>query len=386
MLYVTFVSFIEGQETHKKIANMQNPVVLTLDAGGTNLIFSALKVNEELVTPLRLPSNADNLDKCIQTIIQGFEQLREQLNEDVSAISFAFPGPADYRLGVIGDLPNFPSFRGGVPLGPILENHFNLPVFINNDGDLFAYGEALMGYLPWLNDELKTRGAVKTFRNLIGLTLGTGFGAGIVLNKSLLVGDNSVGAEIHNATNKFHPEWNAEESVSTRAIQRVYAESAGLAFNASMMPVDIYNIAHGKSDGNAEAALEAFRLYGENLGNSIASILTFIDGIVVLGGGIVASWDLFSPAMFKELSREIINFKGDKSPRLSYSVYNLEDESVLNEFAKGKTKTLQMPDGGQSVEYDSMARLGVGVSKLSASRAISLGACAYALQEIRLRK
>jgi len=365
---------------------MQNPVVLTLDAGGTNLVFSALKGSEELVTPLRLPSNADNLDKCIQTIIQGFEKVREQLNEKVSAISFAFPGPADYRLGVIGDLPNFPSFRGGVPLGPILENHFNLPVFINNDGDLFAYGEALMGYLPWLNDELKNRGAVRTFKNLIGLTLGTGFGAGIVLNKSLLVGDNSLGAEIHNATNKFNPEWNAEESVSTRAIQRVYAEEAGLAFNDSIMPVDIYNIAHGKSDGNSEAAIEAFRLYGENLGNSIASILTFIDGIVVLGGGIVASWDLFSPAMFKELSREITNFKGDASPRLSYSVYNLEDKLVLDEFAKGKAKSLQVPGASHTIEYDSMARVGVGVSKLSASRVISLGAYAYASQEIGIKK
>jgi len=361
---------------------MQDPIVLTLDAGGTNFVFSALKGNDELLTPLRLPSNSDNLDKCIQTIIQGFEQLMGQLNEKVSAISFAFPGPADYRLGVIGDLPNFPSFRGGVPLGPILENHFKLPVFINNDGDLFAYGEALMGYLPWLNGELKNRGAVKTFRNMIGLTLGTGFGAGIVLNKNLLVGDNSVGAEIHNATNKYYPEWNAEESVSTRAIQRVYAEVSGSAFNPSMMPVDIYNIAHGKKEGSAEAAIEAFRMYGENLGSSIASIITFIDGIVVLGGGIVASWDLFSEAMFKELSRNIINFKGESSPRLSYGVYNLEDESVLDEFAKGKTKILQVPGTNQSIEYDSMARVGVGVSNLGASKAISLGAYAYALQEI----
>lgn len=359
---------------------MQNPIVLTLDAGGTNFVFSALKGNEELSTPICLPSNADNLDRCIQTLIQGFQQLIDQLEEKVSAISFAFPGPADYRLGVIGDLPNFPSFRGGVPLGPILENHFKLPVFINNDGDLFAYGEALMGFLPGLNEDLKKRGAVKAFRNLIGLTLGTGFGAGIVLNKNLLVGDNSCGAEIHNGLNKYNPKWNAEESVSTRAIQRVYADGAGISFDSSLMPVDIYNIAHGKSDGNKEAALEAFRMYGENLGNSIAEIVTFVDGIVVLGGGIVASWDLFSPAMFKELSRGVENFKGDMSPRLSYGVYNLEDEQVLNEFAKGKAKSLQVPGTDISIEYDSMARVGVGISKLSASKAISLGSYAYAKQ------
>lgn len=361
---------------------MDHPVVLTLDAGGTNFVFSALKGSEELTAPLCLPSNADHLERCIQTIIKGFEQLRDQLDEEVAAISFAFPGPADYRLGVIGDLPNFPSFRGGIPLGPILENHFKLPVFINNDGDLFAYGEALMGYLPALNADLKERGAVKTFRNLIGLTLGTGFGAGIVLESKMLRGDNSCGAEIHNALNKYNPEWNAEESVSTRAIQRVYAEGAGLQFDSSLMPADIYKIGKGTSEGNQAAALEAFRLYGENLGSSIANILTFVDGIVVLGGGIVAAWDLFSPAMFHELSRSIINFKGAVSPRLSYKVYNLEDESILNEFAKGQGKSLPVPGTDLVLEYDSMARVGVGVSKLGASKAISLGAYAFALQNL----
>lgn len=361
---------------------MQNPVVLTLDAGGTNFVFNALKGSTELTESITLPSNADNLENCLGSVISGFEQLIAKIDEKPAAISFAFPGPADYRLGVIGDLPNFPSFRGGVPLGPILENHFQLPVFINNDGDLFAYGEALMGYLPTLNKDLKGRGAVKTFRNLIGLTLGTGFGAGIVLDKNMLRGDNSCGAEIHNALNKHNPEWNAEESVSTRAIQRVYAEGAGQAFDANLMPFDIYNIAHGKTVGNVNAAKEAFRVYGENLGSSIANIVTFVDGVIVLGGGIVASWDLFSPAMFIELSRSIVNFKGDVSPRLSYNVFNLEDELVMDEFAKGKGKVLPIPGTDKTLEYDSLARIGVGISKLGASKAISVGAYSFAVQNL----
>lgn len=61
-----------------------------------------------------------------------------------AAISFAFPGPADYPNGIIGGwLPNFPSFRDGVALGPFLQEKFGVPVFINNDGDLFAYALAL---------------------------------------------------------------------------------------------------------------------------------------------------------------------------------------------------------------------------------------------------
>ena len=127
---------------------------MTLDAGGTNLVFSAIRGGEEIVAPVVCPTVADDLEACLQRIASGFEQVRRLLSEPSAAISFAFPGPADYRAGVIGDLPNFPAFRGGVALGPFLEHRFGIPVFINNDGNLFAYGEALSGVLPAVNARL----------------------------------------------------------------------------------------------------------------------------------------------------------------------------------------------------------------------------------------
>lgn len=128
-----------------------NRVVLTLDAGGTNFVFSAIRGMELIGEPITLPSNGDNLDKCLSGIIDGFSSLMNGLTEKPVAISFAFPGPADYPNGIIGDLGNLPAFRGGVALGPMLEDRFHLPVFINNDGDLFAYGEAIAGFLPFVN-------------------------------------------------------------------------------------------------------------------------------------------------------------------------------------------------------------------------------------------
>ena len=129
-------------------------VVMTLDAGGTNFVFSAVKGAKEIIEPVRLASNANDLKLCLETIIMGFESVKNKLNEVPVAISFAFPGPADYVNGIIGDLGNLPAFRGGVALGPMLKQHFNMPVFINNDGDLFAYGEAIFGMLPALNHQL----------------------------------------------------------------------------------------------------------------------------------------------------------------------------------------------------------------------------------------
>ncbi len=357
-------------------------IVLTLDAGGTNFVFSALQGNKEIAGPMTLPSNADNLDKCLHTIIHGFEFLEKEINRKPDAISFAFPGPADYDQGIIGDLPNFEAFKGGVPMGPMLEQKFKVPVFINNDGNLYAYGEALSGILPDVNKKLKDAGSILQHRNLVGVTLGTGFGCGIVLNQELIVGDNSCGAEIHNTLNKYNPNWNAEESVSTRAIQRIYAERAGLEFNPGLMPKDIYNIAKRKVAGNYEAAQEAFYVYGENLGSSIANVVTLVDGLVAIGGGIIAAANLFAPAMFKELNRQLEDLMGKKNNRLSFKVFDIDNPLTFDSYAKGKVVDLKVPGYDKKVKYDSMPRIGVGFTKLGASKATSLGAYAYALQKM----
>jgi len=360
-----------------------NRIVLTLDAGGTNLVFSALQGGREIAGPFTFPTPSEDLDACLKTIIKGFREVEQRIPGKATAISFAFPGPADYKKGIIGDLPNFKAFTNGVALGPMMEDLFHLPVFINNDGNLFAYGEALCGFLPELNARILSRRGIKQFHNLIGLTLGTGFGCGVVINNILLIGDNSNDTGIHNTLNKFNPDWNAEESVSTRALQRVYAQASGQPFSGRITPKDIFEIATGKLPGNKEAAIEAYRQFGEALGSSIANILTLIDGIVVIGGGITGAWQLFAPAMFSEINRPYKRWDGTPAKRLDVMAYNLEDESIFNEFAMGNIRELKVPYSNRIVTYDERARVGIGLSKLGASRAIALGAYAFALQQLQ---
>lgn len=359
-----------------------NITVLTLDAGGTNFIFSAIQGNSELVEPLRYPANADNLRTCLSTIIKGFEKVLTKLASKADAISFAFPGPADYTQGIIGDLPNFPSFKGGVALGPMLMEKFEIPVFINNDGDLFAYGEALFGLMPEINKKLTNSRSQKKHKNLVGITLGTGIGCGIVINNNMLQGDNSCGAEIHNTLNAFNPTWNAEEGISTRAIQRVYSENNTDTQDESLMPKDIYNIAMGKNQGNKIAAKEAFRQYGANLGSTIANIVTLIDGLIVLGGGITAAWKLFYPAMFEALNKPFVNHRGEPHKRLYPKIFNLQDPHTFNDYANGCKSEIKIPFSDKSISYDSMPRTGIGISHLGASKAIALGAYAYASKRL----
>lgn len=193
-------------------------IVITLDAGGTNFVFGAVQGDRFVVEPITLPSNSDRLDRCLETMVEGFRTVISRLPEQPAAISFAFPGPADYPRGIIGGyLPNFPSFRDGVALKDFLEERFGIPTFINNDGDLYAYGEALAGALPEINARLEAAGSAKRFRNLIGYTWGTGFGVGIVSDNRLHIGDNSC-VETFCLRHKDLPDINVEEGVSIRAV------------------------------------------------------------------------------------------------------------------------------------------------------------------------
>lgn len=74
-----------------------NRVVMTLDAGGTNFVFSAIKGCESVVEPVCLPSVPDDLDRCLSVLVEGFRQVKDSLAEAPVAISFAFPGPTRLR-------------------------------------------------------------------------------------------------------------------------------------------------------------------------------------------------------------------------------------------------------------------------------------------------
>ena len=254
-----------------------NRVVITLDAGGTNLVFGAMRANKFIVDPITLPSQAHDLDKCLATMVDGFRRIIAQLDEKPVAISFAFPGPADYPNGIIGGyLPNFPSFRDGVALGPFLEMTFGIPVFINNDGDLFAYGEALGGALPAINARLEALNSPKRYKNLVGYTFGTGLGIGIVVDNRLTPGDNSC-VETFCLKHKKMPDIIVEDGAAIRAIKRVYGE---LTHNPDhgLEPKDICQIADGTREGDREAAKRAFAEMGEIAGDAMATAVTLADG------------------------------------------------------------------------------------------------------------
>lgn len=355
--------------------------VITLDAGGTNLVFGAMQAGKFIIEPISLPANAHDLDKCLQTIVSGFSQVIEKLKTKPVAISFAFPGPADYPRGIIGGyLPNFPSFRDGVALGPFLEDKFGIPVFINNDGDLFAYGEALGGMLPEINERLEKAGSQKRYHNLIGYTLGTGLGIGTIINNKLNRGDNSCVETFCLQHNEMH-DVIVEDGVSIRAIKRLYGELSGCT-DHNLTPRDICEIADGTREGDQKSAQEAFAIFGRTAGSAITVAANLIDGLVVLGGGITAAHKWFMPALLGEMRSKLRTLTGDEVGRIQMNVYNLDDPEEFEMFARGNVKQIKVYGSDRTVPYDTHKRIGVAISKLGANHAVSVGAYSFALNEL----
>ena len=356
--------------------------VITLDAGGTNFVFGAIRANEFVVEPITLPANADDLDRCMATMVEGFERVIAQLDSAPVAISFAFPGPADYARGIVGGfyLPNFPSFRDGVALGPFLEEKFGIPVYINNDADLYAYGEALAGALPQINQRLEALGSAKRCNTLLGYTFGTGFGFGFVTRGELHTGDNSC-IETFCLRHKYMPEVMVEDGVAVRAVKRVYREASGID-DPTLEPKDIFDIAEGTRQGDSEAARKAFAMLGEVAGDAMATAVTLIDGVIVIGGGITAAKKYIMPALLKELRSQMQSISGERFDRVQMKVYDLDSDEEFEQFARGASRELKVYGTDKSITYDPQKRIGVMISNIGASKAISLGAYAFALNEV----
>jgi glucokinase len=357
-------------------------IVMTLDAGGTNFVFNAVRSGDEMFEPYRIKARGETLEEVLNKILTGFNSVRGALDEKPSAISFCFPGPADYPRGIIGDLENLPTFRGGVALKDMLEEKFGIPVYINNDGDMFAYGEAIGGILPEINAKLEAAGNPKRYHNLFGVTFGTGFGGGIVSNGKLLIGDNSAGGEVNRMRNRLYTNTSAEDSTAIRGVRRVYAREAGIPFEEAPNPKDIQDIVLGTFKGDRKAALKAWEEMAIVAGDTLANAITLIDGIIVIGGGLSGAYQVFLQQLVDEMNAGFHSLSGHELPRLEITALNLENPADMVKFLENQSREIPVPFSKKVVNYDPSRYIGVGVSRLGTSKAVSVGAYAYALAEL----
>ena len=203
----------------------------------------------------------------------------------------------------------------------------------------------------------------------------------MVLDGRLLRGDNGCGGDVWLMRNVHNPALIAEESVSIRAVKRVYHEEAP-ADGRELSPKEIFDIAEGKLEGNADAARTAFERLGVAAAEAVIHALDIVDGIVVIGGGLSGAAKYIVPAMVGAMGKNRLTLSGVSIPCLQMQVEDLTSPEGMQAFLEDRSTLVRVPGTGREVRYCSEKKTGVAVSRIGTGRAVALGAYAYALSEI----
>jgi glucokinase len=243
--------------------------ILAVDLGGTNV--SAACVQDAL--PLQITKWKTSANGTVEQVMQQLSELIDSLVDDtVNAIGMGVPGMVDKASGMVYDVQHIPSWKE-VNLQKQLQQRYNLPAMIDNDANCFALGEQYFG-------------SEQNAASLIGLTIGTGLGAGIVINKKIYAGATGGAGEFGIAAYLDH---NFEYYASGRFFQHVYQKDGLVVYEEAQR-------------GEAQA-LKMYKEFGSHLGNAIKTVIAAYDPeVIVLGGAVTASWRFFCEAMWEKVN------------------------------------------------------------------------------------
>lgn len=253
--------------------------IVGVDFGGTKIKAGLVNLNGKVLKSVKRLTESkkgkrfviNNLIKCVEEIISGVNR------KDIIGIGIGAPGSLDSRKGVILNPPNLPGWRN-VPLRRIIQKKLGLKVVLENDTNAMAFGESKFGW-------------GRNVKDLVLLSLGTGVGSGIIIDKAIYHGMGNA-AEIGHMTiveNGLRCSCGnrgcLEEYVSGRAVER----EARKAMRKELSPLDVERLAR---KGNKKA-IEVYRTIGEHLGVGLANVVNILNPeLIIIGGGVSNAGDL----------------------------------------------------------------------------------------------
>ena len=240
---------------------------LSIDLGGTHVRIAQVE-NGRCLNKISVacPSQQD-----ASTILNLLSQLIERMmNEHVEGIGIGVPSIVDSEKGVVYNVANISSWKE-IHLKEALESEFRVPVAINNDSNCFTLG-------------VKMFGEGQPYANMVGVTIGTGIGAGVIIDHRLYGGEFMGAGEIGTLP---YLDSDFEQYCSSFFFKRYNTTGAEAA---------------EKANSGDRAALEIWKEFGIHLGNLMkAVLLVYAPQAVILGGGIAPAFPLFRGAMENEM-------------------------------------------------------------------------------------
>jgi len=261
-----------------------------IDFGGTSVKLGVCRGDELLVTDTPIPTaQFHGPAALIGEMAARVAQLRKTY-PSICAIGVGVPGLVDFDHGFVHELTNVPGWKH-VPLKAILGEKTGLPVLVENDANAMTYAEF-------------RHGAARGLKNVIGITIGTGIGGGLVLDGKMYRGSGFVAGEIGQMSISFDgkpghygnlgalEKYTGNQQIAEHAVLR-YSEAGIEKHIADCTPKNIAEAAQAGDD----IARQIWGEVADWLGTAISSIAWLLNpDAFVIGGGVAQAGDLiFSP-------------------------------------------------------------------------------------------
>jgi glucokinase len=243
---------------------MTRSTIIGVDLGGTKVSVGVVSGDAVVKMVKRPVPSREPADVVLNSIMDA---MAEVIDETVAGIGCGVPSVVDVAEGVVLDVGNIPSWKE-VHLKAALEDRFGLPAWINNDANAFVVGEHVYG---------KARG----YRNVVGMTLGTGLGTGVVIDGRLYNGANCGAGELGMIAYRggLLEDWCAGP---------FFPREFGVGADEL----------HRRARAGDPEALQAYERYGRELAEGVMiALYAFDPEILVFGGSISSAFDLFETPM-----------------------------------------------------------------------------------------
>ncbi|NOX37688.1 MAG: ROK family protein [Calditrichaeota bacterium] len=260
--------------------------LIGLDLGGTNIKYGVCLPDGTIIDEFIRQTNKDAPAEVILNDLESAARqaldVARQKGIAIQTIGVGTPGSVDVGRGYLkGSTPNFKSWKD-VPIKEILERTLQLPVYVDNDANVMAFGEYRFG-------------AGRGYQTIISITLGTGIGGGIILNGKLFRGHNFAGGELGHMSISYRGRkcrcggtgcWELYAS-ATSMLENFRRWSKGREASSTREIVDLYE----QGDPVARRVIETEVAM---VAVGVASIINiFNPEIFIIGGGVSEAGDWF---------------------------------------------------------------------------------------------
>jgi glucokinase len=272
---------------------MPGKFIISIDLGGTNLKVALMDLSYQIKLKSILSTKAfikkETLIRAIIDSVRDIIKSNALHRNNILGIGLGLPGPIDAEQGIVHFFPNIPGWRE-VKLKKILEQTLRLPVFLDNDANLMALAEFKLG-------------AAKGLRNAVCLTLGTGVGAGIIIDGSLYRGSTFCAGEIgHMPINEKGTRCNCGgiACLETYIGNNRILENARRLFKRDISLEELSR----KAKRHDRLAQGLWSVVGTKLGIALAGVVNLLNpDAIVIGGGVAGAGKI----LFDKVKEIILN-------------------------------------------------------------------------------